>query len=580
MDAPSPTSWPSDSTSTGKDREQGARRPARGCPADGADAGSGDRTAPSRGLSRTVAIGLAWIVVLAAGCEPSTPRAGSPAAHAVGSPGLPLAEATRREIAAFCGDCHALPRADFFPRAAWPDEIQLGYDRYFESRRTDLKVPVMAAAVRFFQESAPASLELPTPPAATAGFAREFREQDRAAGTASGSASGSANRLSTPAAPAIAHVAKFPLFKDAPPVWVTCDMRDGAVRWRDALEPASESAQLIAQLRNPCRASLADWDGDGRQDLLVADLGSFDPADHDRGQVVLLRAAGDDRSSWTPIVLMEGLGRVADVRSADLDSDGDLDLIVAEFGWRKSGRLFWLENEGGEPLRPRLTVRELDPRAGAIDAIPVDFNRDGRIDIVTVMSQHYEEVIVHLNEGGGRFTPQVISPAHDPAFGSSGIELADLDGDGDLDILYSNGDTFDSKLVKPYHGVQWLENGGASPFVEHRLADLAGAYKAVTGDLDQDGDLDIVAGAFLPRQLLGNTDLRTLDSLVVLEQTKPGQFARHRLLTGDFAYASLALDDLDGDRFPEIILGVFQLRDEATPHPALRVLRNLPAGTP
>ncbi len=474
-----------------------------------------------------------------------------------------------------------MPRADFFPRAAWPDEIQLGYDRYFESRRTDLQVPVMAATVRFFQEAAPAALPLPTPPAAAMPFAREFREF-RQQETMAGTASDSANRLPPPAAPAIAHVAKFPLFKDAPPVWVTCDMRDGAVRWRDSLDPARDSAQLIAQLRNPCRASLADWDGDGRQDLLGADLGSFDPADHDRGQVVLLRAASDDRSSWSANVLLEGLGRVADVRAADLDNDGDLDLIVAEFGWRKSGRLFWLENEGGEPQRPsepqrpRLIVRELDPRAGAIDAIPVDFNRDGRIDIVTVMSQHYEEVIVHLNEGGGRFTPRVISPAHDPAFGSSGFELADLDGDGDLDILYSNGDTFDSKLVKPYHGVQWLENRGAFPFVEHRLADLAGAYKAVAGDLDQDGDLDIVAGAFLPRQLLGNTDLRELDSLVVLEQTKPGQFARHRLMTGDFAYASLALDDLDGDRFPEIILGVFQLRDEAAPRPALRVLHNRP----
>ena len=530
-------------------------------------------TALSRSFSLTFLTAVACLAFLACvvACRPATP----PSETQAGKPSLaaspPLTDAARGEIAAFCGDCHTMPRADFFPRSAWPDEIQLGYDRYFESRRTDLKVPVMASVVRYFQESAPAVLPLPAPMPAATRFAREFRESVVQEEPGKGLEGGG----ETDAAPAVASVEKLALFQDSPAVWVTCDMRDGGVRWTKTLEKGGRDGRLIATLRNPCRASLVDWDGDGRQDLLVADLGSFDPADHDQGRVVLLHA-GAAPEEWTPTVLVEGLGRVADTRAADLDGDGDLDLIVAEFGWRKSGRLFWMENEGGDPLRPKLTPRELDHRAGAIDAIPVDFNGDGRLDIVTVMSQHYEEVIVHLNEGERRFTPRVISPARDPAFGSSGIELADLDRDGDLDVVYSNGDTFDSKLVKPYHGVQWLENRGEFPFTEHRMADLAGAYKAVTGDLDRDGDLDIVAGAFLPRQLLGNTDLRALDSLIVLEQTAPGVFVRHRVLAGDFAYAALAVDDLDGDGFPEIILGVFQLRDEDAHRPALRVLRNLP----
>ena len=457
----------------------------------------------------------------------------------------------------------------------------MGYDRYLESRRTDLKVPVMATVVRYFQEAAPRTLPLPVPAASISRFSREFREsrgfrEFRESESPGGSQDRSAGGKAATVAPAIANIVRLPLFPDAPAVWVTCDMRDGGVRWTGGAEQGGRDSRLIATLRNPCRASLADWDGDGRNDLLIADLGSFDPADHQLGRVVLLHA-GRDRETWTPIVLVEGVGRVADTRAADLDGDGDLDLIVAEFGWRRSGRLYWLENDGGDRLRPKLTPHELDHRAGAIDAIPLDFNGDGRLDIVTVMSQHYEEVVLHLNEGGGVFTPKVISPAHDPAFGSSGIELVDLDRDGDLDVVYSNGDTFDSKLVKPYHGIQWLENRGEFPFVEHRIADLAGAYRAVTGDLDRDGDLDIVAGAFLPRQLLGNTDLRNLDSLVVLEQTAPGKFSRHRVLAGDFAYASLALDDLNGDGFPEIVLGVFQLRDDDAHRPALRVLWNHPA---
>src|SRR5688572_26240056 len=58
----------------------------------------------------------------------------------------------------------------------------------------------------------------------------------------------------------------------------------------------------------------------------------------------------------------------------------------------------------------------------------------------------------------------------DPSFGGSGIELVDFDGDGDLGVLYTNGDTFDSFFVKPYHGVRWIENQGDGKWADHVLA--------------------------------------------------------------------------------------------------------------
>ena len=54
-----------------------------------------------------------------------------------------------------------------------------------------------------------------------------------------------------------------------------------------------------------------------------------------RGKVVWIRGNAPDEE---PFVLLEGVGRVADVQPCDIDQDGDLDLIVAEFGWRRTGR--------------------------------------------------------------------------------------------------------------------------------------------------------------------------------------------------------------------------------------------------
>src|SRR4029453_16610970 len=141
--------------------------------------------------------------------------------------------------------------------------------------------------------------------------------------------------------------------------------------------------------------------------------------------------------------------------------------------------------------RPSFVTHVVDARPGAIHAIPTDLNKDGAPDLVVLFAQQFESVVAFVNNRARTpsFTPTVLYTAPHPNWGSSGIQLADLDMDGDEDVILTHGDTLDDTIIKPYHGIQWLENKGNLTFVEHTLADLPGAHRAQAVDLDGGGDM-------------------------------------------------------------------------------------------
>ena len=333
---------------------------------------------------------------------------------------------------------------------------------------------------------------------------------------------------------------------------IVSDMSHGLVLAADPLHP-ERGLRVLGRVPNPCHAEVVDLDGDGRRDLIVADLGSVPPSDHEKGSVVWLqRQKGGDYRART---LVSGLPRVADVEAADLDGDGDLDLVVAAFGWRTVGSTLVYENRTKDWNDPVFVKRELDGRQGAIHVPVVDLNQDGRPDVVELISQHYETVVAHLGTGGLGFDTRTIYTAPHPAWGSSGIDVVDMDGDGDLDVLATNGDMLDDYLLKPYHGLRWLENRGGFPFVEHPLANLNGVMRARAADLDGDGDMDVVACAFVPNPERGPAH-PPLPSLVWLEQVPGGRFERHTLEIGG-QHVTLDLADYDHDGDVDIVVGNF-----------------------
>ena len=337
--------------------------------------------------------------------------------------------------------------------------------------------------------------------------------------------------------------------------------------------------QLSAFLRETQAetAEVLDLDQDGRMDLIVAELGSPVPTDDRVGGVVWLKRTGNRH--FEVVRLLSHVGRVADVQAPDFDADGDIDLVVAVFGWIVEGSVLYLENtsNGGAVTAESFQPHVLDKRHGAIHVPVVDLNRDGRPDIVALLAQEHETVVAYLNQGAGRFEQQDLFTARHPHWGFSGIEPIDLDQDGDLDFLLTNGDTLDDQVqFKPYQGVAWIENNGELPYELHWIDTYYGAHRAEAADMDGDGDLDIVVSSFLPGLDESRRKGMRLPGICWYEQ-KPGRkFVPHVLADLPCDQATLVIGDVDGDGRPDVITGVLQIRASKRKRPPVDVWLNRP----
>lgn len=349
--------------------------------------------------------------------------------------------------------------------------------------------------------------------------------------------------------PMISNVGLFDLDGDALSDIVVCDAGRNEVAWIRQFPAGVFTESRLAEVAAAAHAEAVDMDGDGDLDLLVASLGQLLPSNNRIGSVVILENDGAQRFTSRDVV--SGIARVADARAGDLDGDGDLDIAVAGFGY-DSGETLWLENMGGWRFEPHVLLR----LSGPINAIVADVNQDGHLDIVALVSQEWEQIWAFVNDGRGNFRSEQIWGSTNPDYGSSWISLADLDADGDADILYSNGDAFDYAPAnsRPWHGVQWLKNNGNMQFEFHRLADISGASSPQAADLDGDGDLDVVVVSAFNRW-----DDPASQSLMWLENNGREQFALHDVANTPSHLITLAVGDLEGTGRVNLVTGGMHL---------------------
>jgi hypothetical protein len=428
---------------------------------------------------------LLFLVVLAEGwTAPDTP-AGEP----------PSVEAVIEMVNQYCGSCHGVPPPNLMPKRSWPKVIQAMAD--LSAERTG-KVFIPQHAVRditaYYYGSSPE--ELPLLPYA-----------EIANGTMGFSATGISDRSPLPM---VIDINTVDLGEHYGTGLLVCDAESNQVR---LIQRAGDSWRetVLAELPVPIRTDVVDFDGDGDKDIVVAALGILPPSDELAGKVMLLRQ--DDDGGFDEALLLEDIGRTTDARAMDVDNDDDLDLVVAVFGGGTVGGILWLERtESGEYVR-----HDVLAVSGALNATPVDLDADGRMDFVSLVAQEYESVVAFMNRGQGNFEQVLLGRAPHPMYGFTGMSLADLDGDGDIDILMSNGDALDTQMAG-------------------------------------DGDLDVVAGSWLnfwddPRR----------QSLVLFENDGNKGFTRRGILSRPTGIVALALEDVTGDDRIDVVAGVLRL---------------------
>ncbi|MEM6785686.1 MAG: VCBS repeat-containing protein [Bacteroidota bacterium] len=300
---------------------------------------------------------------------------------------------------------------------------------------------------------------------------------------------------------------------------------------------------------------LGDFDGDGHLDVVFI-------AEDDASPEFYL---GNGDGTFRDVTdRLPGRSVANDGQVADLDGDGHLDIFVSSTGGSRDGRapewqavrqnFFWR----GDPERPGYFIDVTADRLPAINDASQDTkfgDLDGDGDLDMVIGNEVPPNRILINQGDGVFAEEPDRLDLPEPLETREVQLFDADGDGDLDIFFSNL-TSNAREWEKNPQVRLLINDGTGHFTDETATRLPtntfSSYDAGYLDVDADGDLDLLVCAvqipsFSPLQVRAYLNDGTGDFTDATGEVIPAETVGR---CWDVESA-----DLDGDGTLDVIIG-------------------------
>ncbi len=247
---------------------------------------------------------------------------------------------------------------------------------------------------------------------------------------------------------------------------------DDHVSWMENLDGQGNFGDLVNitdTVDNAESVFAIDIDGDGDLDVLSA-------SEYDN-KIAWYQNDGNGNFGAQQIISTNA-NHARSVYAVDIDKDGNNDVLSASLS---DNKIAWYQNNGtGDFSTPKIISASA---SGAEAVFAADLNNDSHIDVLSA-SYFDDKIAWYQNDGSGNFGTQQIINITD---GAIDVYAADIDGDNYMDVLSASVDA---------HKVAWYQNDGTGVFSAEQIIDtlITGCYSVFVADLDNDGDKDVLYG--------------------------------------------------------------------------------------